>query len=51
MKKTQPGFGSAENEDQDRFDKEQLSLSNDDLEKQTSALADLFRKKQAGKSI
>jgi hypothetical protein len=47
MKKTQKGFGSAENEDQDRFDKEQLSLSNDDLEKQTSALADLFRKKQA----
>jgi UDP-N-acetylmuramoylalanine-D-glutamate ligase len=47
MKKTQQGFDSAENEDQDRFDKEQLSLSNDDLEKQTSALADLFRKKQA----
>ena len=47
MKKIQQGFGSAENEDQDRFDKEQLSLSNDDLEKQTSALADLFRKKQA----
>jgi|TARA_B110000967_G_C18725354_1_gene479805 hypothetical protein len=47
VEKTQKGFGSAENEDQNLFDKEQLSLSKDDLEKQTTALADLFRRKQA----
>jgi hypothetical protein len=51
VEKMQKGFGSAENEDQDLFDKEQLSLSKDDLEKQASALADLFRKKQAETAI
>ena len=52
MKKTsiQPstGFGSAENKDQDRFDKAQQSLSKDGLKQQTSALVALYRKQQAG---
>jgi hypothetical protein len=47
MKKTQKGFGSAENKDQNQFDKVQLSLSNDDRKKQTSALVELFRRKEA----